>query len=75
MGSSLVRVGVRQHARPESISKRAASTTRTRASLRLPAVASDHGPQGIEAAGATGAMRRGNHGKYGMPGKRIAVCY
>ena len=28
-GSALVRVGVRQHARPESISKRAPSTTRT----------------------------------------------
>ena len=33
MGSVLVRFGVRQHARPESISKRAPSTTRT--SLRL----------------------------------------
>jgi hypothetical protein len=33
MGSELVRVGVRQHAPPESISKRAPSTTRT--SLRF----------------------------------------
>ena len=33
VGSASVRVGVRQHARPESISKRAPSTTRT--SLRL----------------------------------------
>ena len=29
MGTALVGVGVRQHARPESISKRAPSTTRT----------------------------------------------
>ena len=33
MGSALVRVGVRQHAQPESISKRAPSTTLT--SLRV----------------------------------------
>ena len=26
--------------------------------------ASDHGSQGMEVAGATGAMRRGNHGQY-----------
>ena len=36
MGSALVRVGVRQHAAPESISKRAQSTTLT--SLRLESI-------------------------------------
>ena len=30
---------------------------------------------GLEGAGATGAMRRGNHGKYGACGNRIAVCF
>jgi hypothetical protein len=33
MGSALVRVGVRQHARPESISKRAPSTVATAKSI------------------------------------------
>ena len=31
--------------------------------------------KGIEVAGATGAMRRGNHGKYGARGNRIPVCF
>jgi hypothetical protein len=35
MGSALVRVGVRQHARPESISKRAPSSTRTSLRFRI----------------------------------------
>ncbi|MES1166904.1 MAG: hypothetical protein ABUL68_02785, partial [Pseudomonadota bacterium] len=29
----------------------------------------------MEVAGATGAMRRGNYGKYGARGNRIPVCY
>jgi hypothetical protein len=33
-----------------------------------PAVASDHGPQGTEVAGATGAMWRGKDGHYGSHG-------
>ena len=35
MGSALVRVGVRRHAPPESISKRAPSTTRTSLRFRI----------------------------------------
>ena len=37
--------------------------------------ASDHGSQGTEVAGATGARRRGNHGKDGVRGNRVPVCY
>jgi hypothetical protein len=32
------------------------------------------GSQEMELTGATGAMRRGNHGKYGARGNRVPVC-
>src|SRR5690349_2946938 len=36
--------------------------------------ASNHSSRGMDVAGATGAMRRGSHGKYGVRGNRIPVC-
>ena len=36
--------------------------------------ASNHGSHRMDVADATGAMRRGSHGKYGARGNRIPVC-